>query len=687
MLNKLFSPKSIAVIGASREKTKLGHTILVNILKYKYRGRVYPVNPGAKKILGLVCYPSVLTIKAEVDLAVVIVPSVVVPAVLVECGKKKITNVIVVSAGFKEIGGAGVELEEKIKQIAKDYDINLLGPNCLGILDSVSNLNASFADGMIQPGQVAFMSQSGAICTAMLDWAKLNKLGFSRFISLGNKAGVTENELLEFLASDRETDVILAYLEGIADGQKFLQLAKQITRHKPLIILKAGQSAQAQQAIASHTGSLAGADEAVSAAFKQAGVIRAYSLGDLFNYLKLFSSQPLPRGNRVAVVANAGGPAVMTTDAIAQSQLIMAKFSPATTKFLKKNLPTTANIHNPVDVVGDARADRYQVALKAVLADQAVDGVIVILTPQTVTEIAKTAQLIVELSKKYHKPVVTSFIGGERVQTGIDILDQHGIPDYDYPEQAVRALGAMAEYNKTRKQENRKAKLRAMDPTVWHKIQKNLNRSKVQVAWQDAEEILQSYQIPLVKSAIANNPAAAQKIAQKFGYPVVLKVVAPKLIHKTDAGGVAVNLKTPIDVQSAFKRLNKIAKKFDGQILVQPMLLGAKEIIFGIKRDPQFGPLLMFGLGGIYVNILKDVTFRIVPIDQVEALKMIGEIRAFKLLQGARGEKGVNLKSIADISVKLGQLASDFPQIKEIDINPAMATDRGCFAVDVRIMV
>jgi acetyltransferase len=689
MLNKLFSPKSVAVIGASREKGKLGYTILANILKYGYRSQVYPVNPKGGKILNLKCYESVLQIKKSVDLAVVVIPAAVVPAVLQECGQKQIPNVIIVSAGFKEVGGNGVELEAKTKAIAASYKINILGPNCLGVLDSVSKLNASFADGMISRGKVAFFSQSGAICTAMLDWAKLHQLGFSRFISLGNKAGITENDLLEFLQNDRETEVVLGYLEGIADGRNFLEICREVVKKKPVIILKAGRSAAGQKAISSHTGSLAGSDEVIDAAFKQAGVIRANSLGELFSYAKLFSSQPLIKGNSVAIVANAGGPSVMTTDFVAQSNLKIVKFSPATLRQLKKKLPPAAAIHNPVDVVGDARADRYQVALETVLADKNVRGVIVLLTPQTVTEVTKTAQVMVAANKKYSKPMVASFIGGEKVQPGVDILNKNNISTYQYPEEAAQALSAMAQYRKTRKQKNKKTRkqLTVIEKKIWQKIQATFSKTKGQVEWSRAEEILKAYQIPLVNSGVAKNSAAAVRLAKKFGYPLAMKVVAKKLIHKTDAGGVAINLKTPEEVLAAYRKLNRVAKKFKGQILVQPMIKGAKEIILGAKNDPQFGPIVMFGLGGVYVEVLKDVTFRVAPITQAEALTMISEIKAFKLLQGQRGEKAIKLSAIAEVLVKLSELVIDFPQIQEMDINPLMATANGCQVVDVRIMV
>ncbi|MFA5358958.1 MAG: acetate--CoA ligase family protein [Patescibacteria group bacterium] len=687
MLKKFFAPRSIAVIGASRERGKLGYTILANILRYKYRGKVYPVNPEAKNILGLKCYQSVGDIAGQIDLAVVVVPAAVVPKVLEECGQKNILSVIIISAGFKEVGGAGAQLEQDIQEITKKYNINLLGPNCLGILDSVDNLNASFADGMIDRGRIAFFSQSGAICTAMLDWAKNNNIGFSRFISLGNKAGITENDLLEFLANDKNTDVILGYLEGIADGRKFLEICRKVAKSKPVIILKSGRSNEGQKAISSHTGSLAGSDQVISAAFSAAGVIRANDLRELFNYAKLFQSEPLIKGRNIAIVANAGGPSVMTTDAIAQSVLRMARFSPATINKLKKGLPAAAALHNPIDVIGDARADRYAVALEAVLQDKNVNGVIVLLTPQTVTEISQTAQVVVSLGKKYKKPLCASFIGGKKVASGVDILRQANVPVYEYPEEAVDSLAAMEKYRQWRAKPKKISEWRAIDFKTWSRIEKDLWSDKGQLEWGKTEEMLKAYKIPLVKSVVVVDSATAVKTAKKFGYPIAMKVVAKKLIHKSDAGAVLVNLKNEKEVGVGFQKLYKIAKKYKGQILVQPMLRDAKEIIIGVKRDAQFGPVIMFGLGGIYVEILKDVTFRVAPIGHDEALEMIGDIKAAKVLFGVRGQGSVDVEKIADILVKLSRLTVDFPQISEIDINPAMAMRKGCLVVDARIMI
>jgi len=689
MLNNFFNPRAIAVIGASREKGKIGGSILANILKYGYRGRVYPVNPKSKKIQGLRAYPSVLDISATVDLAMIVVPSAIVAPVLAECGKKKIKYAVIITAGFREVGGEGVKMENEIKEIAAKFNIKILGPNCLGFLDSVSRLNASFADGMIQSGRVAFLSQSGAIATAMLDWAGKNNLGFSRFISLGNKAGITENEILDFLINDKNTDVVLGYLEGISAGREFMSIASRLTQKKPFILVKAGKSDEAQRAISSHTGSLAGADAIIDAALKQCGVTRAESLEELFGYARVFSTAPRLAGNNIAVVVNAGGVGVMTTDAVAGSGLKLAKLSPRTTTVLKLKLPATANIHNPIDVVGDARADRYEIALSAVLSDKNVDGAIVILTPQTVTEVEKTAAVIVRLNKRYRKPLVASFVGGERVEKGIQILNRGGVVNYLFPEDAVKALDAFWKSEEERGK-RKTLNIKTLKQTTLKQKKDN------QVDFKEMEGLMRKYGITMVRSELAESLDGVLAVARKVGYPVVMKVVASKLVHKTDVGGVLVNLKDENEVKNGYKKLAPVLRKFAGapagagqaKVLIQPMIKGAKEIIIGMKCDPQFGPTLMFGLGGIYVEILKDVVFRVAPINKKEALKLVGEIKAVKLLQGARGEKAADIDAIAEIIVRLGDLALAQPEIQEIDINPAMVFGRGkgVKVVDARII-
>lgn len=693
MVESFFNPSSIAVIGASAEKKKLGYTILKNIIDYKFKGNIYPINLKSKKIIGLKAYKSVKEIPGKVDLAVFVIPAPFANSVLEECGEKAIQNAIIITAGFKEVGKQGQKLEEQLMSTAKKYKINILGPNCLGLLDSTTNLNVSFADGMITPGNVAFMSQSGAICTAMLDWARLENFGFSRFISLGNKSGINENDLIEFFIKDDKTKVVLAYLEGFADGQRFMKLAKKLTEKKPLIIIKSGQTAEGQTAIVSHTGSLAGANEAVNAAFAQTNTLRASGLSDLFNLVKLFSGDYKITGNRVAIVANAGGPGVLTTDAIANSCLTLAKFQEITTAELKKKLPATANIHNPVDVIGDAGADRYEVAIKAVLRDKKVDGLITILTPQTVTEINKTAKVIIDCAKKTNKPILVSFIGGKKVKSGIELLGQNNIPHYLYPELAVKSLEKFYLYNLNKKEKDFFVRI-DVNQTKKGQIKKILNKKKIggSIDFLDCEKILKSYQISVIKSGLAKSSEQAGQIGDQLEYPIAMKIISQDILHKSDAGGVKIKLQDKKQVIAAYNEIIENCRKYkkdakiDG-VLLQPMIKGGKEIIVGLKRDPQFGPLIMFGLGGVYVEVLKDVVFRLAPLSKGQAQKMVQEIKSYKLLTGVRGEKSCKVDSIVNTILKISQLAVDFPEIREMDINPAFVDEKGMIVVDVRIMV
>ena len=693
-----FNPKSIAVVGASRKKTKLGFTILKNILDYNYKGKVYPVNPKTKKILGRVCYANISQIPIKIDLAILVIPAKIAPIILEECGRKKVPNVIIISAGFKEIGGEGIVLEKKICEITKKYKINLLGPNCLGILDSVNNLNASFAEGMIEKGKVAFMSQSGAICTAMLDWAHLNDIGFSRFISLGNKAGITEIDLMKFFARDKETKVVLAYLEEISYGQEFLRVAKKLTKKKPLIIVKAGKTREGQAAISSHTGSLAGRDEGVVAAFRQTNTIRANSLGDLFNLIKVFNKGIILRNNRIGIVANAGGPSVMTTDAISESSLRLAKFTSKTIRKLRENLPITANIYNPVDVVGDAMADRYELAMETVLKDKNVDALIVLLTPQTVTEIEKTARAIINNSKKFNKKlIVSSFIGGKKVKPGIELLQKNNIAHFEFPEETVETLNMLYRYCKDRSKKEifpQVKLLRSQKDFIKGIVAKNIRRRFKQIDFLESLKILKYYGIMTAEYYLVTSKQEVKKSSQKLGYPVAMKIISNNIIHKTEVGGVEINIKNDKEAVSAYESIISNVKKeypkaMINGVLIQPMIREGKEIIIGMKRDPQFGPLIMFGLGGIYVEVLKDVSFRVAPVAKEQAREIISEIKSFKLLRGIRGEKASDINSLVDLITKVSQLSLDIPEIKELDINPAfvLSKGQGYKVVDVRFII
>ena len=695
MLEAFFTPQSVAVIGAAREPGKLGHGVLSNILKYGYNGRVYPINPKADEIFGFKCYPSVLDVPDAVELAVIIIPNKFVPQVMEECGKKGIKGAIIISAGFREAGMDGIKLEHQVLDIARQYGIRIVGPNCLGVISTHTPLNASFAAGMPPKGSIAFMSQSGALCTAILDWALAEGIGFSYFVSLGNKSDVDEVDLLQAWEKDEHSRVIIVYMEGLNDGQKFMKVARQVTQHTPVIAVKSGNTAAGSRAVSSHTGSLAGSERAYAAAFKQTGVLRANSIEHLFDYSLAFAYQPALQGKSIAIVTNAGGPGIMATDALESSGMKLATLEPETVEVLRQGLPAAANVYNPVDVIGDALADRYSLALKAVLEDKNVNGVIVILTPQVYTQIEETAETVGRLAALYDKPVLGCFMGEEKVGAGIKILNRYNIPNYSFPERAVGALKAMAEFWEQRQRPAPQYKRFEVDQQRAREVFDRV-RSEGRLTLGDAEarEIMEAYGLRIPRSILAKTVDEAVKAADAIGYPVAMKVASPDILHKSDIGGVRLNVRDADQVRDLFDLLIYRAQRYmaDAQIwgvLVQEMVAKGKEVIIGGNRDPQFGPLLMFGLGGIYVEVLKDVTFRIAPVSHQEATEMIDEIRSYHLLRGVRGEKPSDLEAIVDAILRVSQLVTDFPEIVEMDINPLMVHEagKGAVAVDMRFVL
>ena len=682
-LDNFFNPKSIAVIGASSDREKLGYAVLKNILDYSYKGKVFPVNLKGRKILGLKSHISVLNVKETIDLAIIIIPAKAVNHVLEECGRNKIKNVIIISAGFRETGKEGSILEKEVKEIAKKYEINILGPNCLGILDSTNSLNASFAEGMVQKGSIGFISQSGAICTGMLDWANLNNVGFSRFVSMGNKTMISEIELLEFFKTDKKTKAVLAYLESIERGKEFMKVAAELAKIKPLFIIKPGTSKASCEAMKSHTGALANKEEAVKVAFSQAGIVRVNNLEELFNVAKLLSRYDSLDSDKIAIITNAGGPGVISTDEVEDNGLKMAIFKKKTLNILKKRLPREANIHNPVDVIGDAKAERYEIAIETLLADENVGGIISILTPQKTTEIKKTANSLIKFSKKSSKPVLASFIGGVSIENEVKMLNKSSLACYNYPSQVAFSLGKLWQYKKAKKDAANYLKILDTDRSKLDNKEKVLSKKMDFIGSLD---ILKSYKIPIVRSLLAKNSSQAIKLAEEIGYPVALKISSNKISHKTEVGGVKINVNSDLEVKEYFDQASKkLGAKLDG-IIIQPMIKGA-EIILGVKKDENFGHLIMFGLGGVFTEITKDISFRIAPINKNEALKMIREIKSFKILDGYRNLPKANIDSIADSLVGLSDLVSDYTEIKELDINPLIVTEKKCFAVDVRIEI
>ncbi len=693
MLEMFTNPRGVAVVGASPTPGKLGHAVLHNVIQYGYQGHIYPINPKAGEILGLPAYPSVKDIPGPVDLAVILVPAQVVPGIIDECGQAGITGAVVITAGFREVGREGRQLEGQMIETARRYGMRLVGPNVLGIIDTVVSLNASFAAGMPRRGRIAFMSQSGALCTSILDFALGQGIGFSRFYSIGNKADLNEIDFLRAWSEDLETNVIAAYLEGISNGAEFMKVARQVTRRKPVVAIKSGTTSAGSRAASSHTGTLAGSEKAYDAAFKQVGIVRAGSVQELFDYAQAFARQPLPENDAVAVVTNAGGPGIMASDAIERIGLRLASLTPEIQQKLRTALPAAASVVNPIDVLGDAPADRYTLAIEAALSDPNVGILLVVLTPQTSTQIPETARVLGEMSRKYKKPTFAAFMGDQAIHPAIDIFTEYSVPNYPVPERAVAAISAMWHRCQWLKTPELNPELLAVDrDKVRQVLDRIRGQGRVTAGDIEAKDILAAYGVPLPKSVLAKNTDEAVAAAEAIGYPVVIKIASPDILHKTDIGGVKLNLTSASDVRDAFDLIvYRTARHMPDVNIwgcqVQQMVKGGKETIIGINRDPQFGPLLMFGLGGVYVEALKDVTFRVAPIDRREAREMLSEIRAYDLLRGVRGEKPSDLEAIADTLVRVSQLVTDFPDIVELDINPLLVfpAGQGVLGLDMRL--
>lgn len=697
-LDKFFRPRSVAVIGASTNPQKLGHAVLNNLVNGGYLNddrRVYPINPKAKSILGLKAFPSVIEVKDPIDLAVIVIPYPVVPEALRTCGQKGIPSAIVISAGFREAGMQGLQRERELIEISKQYAIRLIGPNCLGVIDTQTPLNASFSSGKPPDGPMAFMSQSGALGTAILDWAQAGRLGLSKFVSLGNKADVSEVDLLQAWEDDPSVSVILIYTEGLPDGQEFIRVARRVSKSKPIVAVKSGVTQAGSRAVSSHTGSLAGSEQAYRAAFRQAGVLRATSMQDLFDQALAFAYLPPLKGDRIAIVTNAGGPGILATDALERSGLGLARFDPERIRALESFLPDAASAANPVDVLGDARSGRYRFALEQVIGDPHVDAVLVILTPQAMTEITETAQAVADIAAETSIPIMACFMGEARVRAGVELLEKHEVPCFAHPERAAAALSAMSKYRHYRSEPMPEFETFEVDrESVRETLDRVLGEGRLTIGDAEAQAILEAYGLKNPPSQIAATPNEAVEIAEQMGYPVVLKVASPDVLHKTDVGGVRVGLDTPAEVRDSFDLITYRVQRYLPEArlwgcLVQKMAPPGLEVLIGMNRDPQFGPLVTFGLGGIYVEILKDASFRLSPFSRREAVDMLSEIRAQALLEGVRGKPPVDKEAIIDALLRIGQLVIDFPEITELDINPFMVYEagRGGIAIDMRLVL
>jgi acetyltransferase len=699
-IHRIFHPQSIAVLGANKVKGTVPADILLNILKADFKGVVYPVNPKENHISSIKTYKYVIDIEDPIDVAVIVYPSSVMHMALEQCGQKGIKGAIIISAGFKEVGGQGIEREEQIKEIARKYGISFIGPNCLGVINTDPSvmLDASFARKMPEEGNIAFISQSGALCTAVLDYAQAKHIGFSKFVSIGNKADISEIDLLYYLKDDPKTKVILLYLEEISDGAGLMEAAKNVIQEtgKPVLAIKSGRTKAGASAAASHTGSLAGSDEICDAAFKQAGIIRCDNIEEMFNKAIAFTYQPLPKSNRIAIVTNAGGPGVLTTDAAIKCGLELSKFKDETTSILMKSLPKTANINNPVDVIGDARADRYSVAVTSILKDDNVDGVFIILTPQSMTEIDNIATEISHLASQFNKPIYTSFMGEADVASGIDILQRNKIPHYILPESMATAFSSTYNFKKMLEEKREPIKtFTDVDKEKAHFIlNKAIQEGKKYLPEEEAAKVLEAYNFPLLKSGLAKSSEEAVKLSEQLGYPVVMKIMSDDIVHKFDVGGVILDINSKREAEQSFNNIIENVKKYKPDakikgIFVRQMIPPGEEVILGLKRDPTFGAVVMFGLGGIFVEVYKDVSFRITPLDNKSVDKLITETKASSILSGARGRIPRDINSIKDCIMQLSQLAVDCPQIKELDINPLIVLEdgKGSFVADTKIML
>ncbi len=700
-LEAIFYPRSIAVVGASRQAGSVGQSVLANLIGSRFQGVVFPVNPHAQSILGIKAYARISDVSDVIDLAVIVVPSPIVPAVLEECGQKGVRGAIIITAGFKEIGGAGIELEERVQKIANHHGITLVGPNCLGVIntDPGVSMNATFGTQMPREGNIAFISQSGALCVAVLDYAKEANIGFSKFISMGNKAGVNENELLQYLQSDPKTGVILMYLEDLVRGRDFMDIARQITsskkRPKPILALKAGRTMVGARAASSHTGSLAGSDRVYDAIFEQCGVLRVDTLEELFDYVKAFSRQPLPRGRNVAIITNSGGPGILATDSCIQHNLNVPRLTPATKKSLRQILPATASLHNPIDLIAEAQEEQYEISLRAVLRDRNVHSAIVILTPTAFTRVESIARAIVNVARASQKPVLCCFLGIYDVSKGVGILEQNGIPNFRFPESAARVLAEMANFTDWLNRPQTGIKIYRADKEKARAILDVVCQEGRQFLLEhEAYEVLKAYGFPVVRSVLAHTEREAVEAAEKLGFPVVMKIASPDIVHKFDYGGVKLGLKSKSDVRKAYEEIKErvLQAKPEARIvglLIEEMVQGGKEVILGMNRDPQFGPILMFGMGGIYVEALEDVSFRLAPIREYSALAMIRRTKTHRILEGFRGGPVYDVDAVADCLKRLSQLVVDFEEIQELDINPLIVLEkgRGARIVDARMVI
>ena len=689
------SPKSIAIIGASDKRGSVGRTITSNIMN-GFKGTVFPISPSRPQVFYKKAYKSVLDVPKPIDLAVIVTKNTIVPIVLEECGKKKIKAAIIITAGFKEVDEEGAKLEQRLKDIAKKYKIQVIGPNCLGVmnLDPKTMMNSTFLKITPKSGKIALVSQSGAICAALCEDASAQGIGFSAVVSMGNKAVMSEIDVMKALANHKQTKVIVMYLEDMGDGQEFLKVCKNITRNlkKPVLVLKSGRSPEGAKAAMSHTGALMGSDEIYDALLKQSGAIRVDTMEELFDYAVAFSKQPLPTKGGLVIVSNAGGPAIISTDSCSKNGVKMAKIESVRSK-IDSVIPPWGSSRNPVDIVGDADFNRFNNVLDRVLAHPNVGSVITMCTPSGTLDYDKLAEVIVTMSKKYKKTMLASLMGLDEGITNREILANGGIPYYTYAEGAIRTLTAMLKFvNWISSSPGKISKFKVNKVAAKKIFDRVKKEGRPNLLEEEGQDVLRAYGFPLPQSILAKTENDAVKNAKKIGYPIVMKIASPQIIHKSDAGGVKVNLTSDNEVKAAFKEIVSNAKKYNKKaeikgVLIVEMVKGGKEMIFGSKQEPGMGPVIMLGMGGIYVEVLKDVTFKLAPVTDDEANDMIETIKMKKILEGVRGEKPSDKSKLSECIQRLSQLVTDFKEIKELDMNPVLVMEKGkgCKILDVRI--
>jgi acetyltransferase len=700
-LNKIFNPKSVAVIGASDEEGSVGNALIKNFIESGFEGKVYPVNLRKTEVLGLKTYQTVEQIGEPVDLAIIATPARTVPDVLEQCGKAGTNGIIIISAGFKEIGPEGRALEEKISEIKKKYGMRIVGPNCLGVIRPSIRLNATFIKKMPKPGNIAFISQSGALGSAILDWAVHENIGFSNFVSLGSMTDVDFGDLIDYFGTDAKTRSILMYIEGITDARKFMSAARHFARTKPIIVVKAGKFIESAKAAASHTGSLTGEDMIYDIAFKRAGMVRVDEIADLFNCAEVLGMQPLPKGPNLAIITNAGGPGVMATDALIAQGGTLAQLSPKTMETLNSILPNFWSRGNPIDILGDAKADRYRAVVEVCLDDENVDGIAIIYTAQAVTEPVEVAESIVDLVKNrsYHnKTILTSFMGYGAVEQANRIFIENSFPTYSTPEQAIKTYHYMYQYKRNLELLYETPEELPVDVAPPKRplmtIMRNVAMENREIMTEaEAKDFLEYYNFPVLKAKVAQTEDEATLLASQVGYPVVLKILSPQIVHKTEAGGVVLDINNEAEVREAFNHIIKKAKEYnsDAEILgvtVQPMIKKrGYEVIIGAKADPLFGPVILFGMGGIGVELFKDFAIGIPPLNQTLVRRMMEETKVYQLLKGYRNVPPANIKLLEELMVRFSQMLVDFPQLKEVDINPLFINEKEAFAFDARIVI